>query len=651
MPTLLFHLSTDVLRLILDDDCASYAITLWKCGNTRMNNKICNALTSVRLKSAGIAFSRFPLMLTQLPHLRTLTIKSAYKLMNSPTMWPQIMTQLSTKLETLQIVAPDAHSVLLNLKDGSSSECLITACERGPSRLIDMERYMPNLKSLKLKRTQKYQAEASDIEPSDFAGLPSSLTSLDVFVALAYPSDAPDAISLLPKNLTRLGGTIFPQTVDLSAAQKDWQRAPASLTSIGKVRSADDYKWLPRGMEYDLIEPPRFSEAELLRSMPPKLKEFSACDMIDDGDWVAALPRQLSTLEIYLNKIYFSLGENTAHLPRSLTRIRTATNGGIEWDPICSAWNAHKNSGAETSFWPPGIEDIFCPYGSIDLRNLYVLPQTLKTLDFELSLPPNRNDDGSVTIDLKQFPPGLTALTLYIRENQPLTFNIINAPSSLIEFGMEGTPPLSISRESFESLPATITLLSLGAIAVQSTDVDAEIPWKFPQALTSLRLSAWPFAWFSSLPRSLTSLWLNHAAGFTPDAPNVINGNAFLDLPRNLKTLSIAPNAQQNSPSIPMQRLSHLTQLHTLQIAGIGKLPSRMIRELPQSLRSLGWELEPIELEDAPFIPPRLTYFGIGYGRKELTPEIAEYWPLLCIVFVPDKKVRLVIERRLALLE
>ena len=652
----LAHLPIDILRLILDDHRSSYAITLYKCGNSLLNTKICNTITVVKLKSAGIELSRFPRVLTKLPHLRVLSISSRYKLMTDASNWPLVTCHLSSKLETLEIDSPDSHLALLNLVPQSSAANKVSSTySRGKSHLIDMERYMPNLRSLTLN-TRPSEKSISSIEPSDFPGLPSSLTSLNILLVISYSPESPDAISLLPPNLTDLGGRVSINSEALDIANRDWSRAPPSLTSIGLVDGPSQFSWLPQTtMKFQKVGCPSLPADRYIESLPSTLVEMKLIDYVGMTDWAEALPRNVQTLILDTDRSCPILDRNVVNLPPSLTRLVDKYHCTY-WNEIRSVWDEHHRSNGAVSFWPP-LEELYFTSVYSRLEDLHILPYTLRRLTIGLEV---QKDDSELILDMQLFPPRLTSLSLTLRYSVQ-SYKIINVPVSLTDLQIYLAPWNSAStleRRMFESLPDTLTSLHLPETAIQNSNNKDEAPCKLPKSLVSLKLQQWPQAWLFALPRTLTLLSLDFISGFDSKCSAVINGDGLADLPPGLVSLVIAsPTTKNSTAHVPPQRLSHLYQLRTFKGVGLGLFPSSMLRNLPSSLRIVNLNFDEIDPADAPFISPRLRELGIGFKPRfpfeaKVPAAMAPYWPLNARLSKgTDNDVVSMIEHRRAQLE
>ena len=448
------------------------------------------------------------------------------------------------------------------------------------------------------------------------------MTYLEALLQLSYTPETPDAISLLPPNLTRLAGLISVKVQDAFAiAQSDWSRAPPSLTSIGSIQGPYDYSWLPRNLIYDHLDSRDFSQEDFL-SLPPNVLSVDLWSFRRTNELL--VPKGTQSLSIGSLRYEHALGRNIVQLPPALTRLKGESQRSyyINWDDIRALW---EESGNKTVLWPP-ITYMRSSWDGMAVTDLKLLPQTLTHLQLSLDFAEDADD---ALLDFELFPP--TPTTLKVRlPTRPCSYKFQNISPHIRKLHIFSLAISEIERQTFESLPDTITSLQLLSFAIKETNVENSRPWKLPKSLTSLALLQWPRGWFFALSRSLTSLHLEQVTGFNLNSSVVAKGDGLIDLPLGLLYLEISAYTFRDNevPELPPQRLSHFYQLETLIIANLGRFSSSMIRELPSSLRTVKIELlNGINPTDAPYTPSRLKFFRFGAGIT-VSSEVASYLPL-----------------------
>jgi len=212
-------------------------IDLWKRGNGRLNVCLANGgATSVDLSDEKWdTTSRYPEMLSELRHLRHLSIACSGWRLQNPYHVSTSLRHLSPTLETLKLDFKDAPACL--------REYTFRPSHHDPSLVIpiagpvwNVGGVLPNLKTLTMPGECHFTS-------SDLDSLPSGLTSL----SLAW-SDVDDLVtSHLPRNLLDLD---LHQGTELFSTS-DFATLPPTLTRLhcySRLPSLDILKYLPRSM-------------------------------------------------------------------------------------------------------------------------------------------------------------------------------------------------------------------------------------------------------------------------------------------------------------------------------------------------------------------------------------------------------------------
>lgn len=274
---------------------------------------------------------------------------------------------------------------------------------------------------------------------------------------LSVSSDAPSIACLkaLPSSLTSFRFSRYPDTeqVDLSA----WLRAlPRGLKTLGKTdHRFGSYDPLSSAHLADM--PPHLTDLDLefrevmgWEGWPKSLTRVASCSdqsSLGSAHYAKCLPRCLETLALSGLSIDFVIREEAIrHLPPTLLALTLP-------DPTSNK-----------------VEPAVIRFQSFTSQLLRLLPRTLTMLKCYLEL------DG---LQLGDFPPGLTEMHLYTKENLPPNFGSL-LPTSLRSLKLPYIlcPP---DNSFYAQLPRALTDLHLHV-----DDIDEIID--FPPNLRSLML-------------------------------------------------------------------------------------------------------------------------------------------------------------------
>lgn len=668
----------DILALILDGTASSFLIiNLWKCGNRDLNAKLAKCITHVDLMGDSGWPCRFPLMLGELTSLRHLSICHRIPIVRSPKDWQFIMRKLPEALESLSIRTPQAIASILNYAPewtASDPITVDTRYTRGYSKVIDLDRLFPNLHTLELELD-----DGIDIyDLSDFAAcLPSKLHTLRI-PHLKITKNEASFIAMLPRSLEVLDTfiSIYPENPSIQFGDqlfRDLALAPPKLHTVRTISVADAdvvLPHLPKSLTHGLLKCSHWTPS-LHKDMPPNIQELSL-SIFSEMSAPFTLPTHLTELHLS-NDIELNLGQHLS-LPPSLTSLSFFYE---PWKDMIAEIKERLLQGRSdaTALWPPQLSTLRCIAVDVETGAI-LLPSSLKSLHLTLNCVSTTKTRALEALELinpsacatassrdlsslpLQLPPHLTDLVLQLIECDRIS-NIlpINLPSSLTDIltrvVVSSTDMTSDSRIDWPFDPhsnaESLTKMSRLAIhlpvlpRLSSSTLGQYI---LPQNLTTIHSIPWHCDWFSYLPRSLTSLYLHTLSG----VPQVATEDIFLSLPPHLAELAIGRTLSANETDTSPQLLSatsfsSLLHLTNLSVYDSCVFPSKILRHLPKSLRSLRLELQSIERDDAPFISPSLHMFDAGDQVDYKQPYLVDYWPLRSVGLAPPHLQQLLLKR------
>ena len=600
---------SEILGSILSyQDSSHLCINLWNVGNTLLRSKLVSGMTVLHLAPVQGKLLRLPPMIYELSSLSHLALECNEEILGDPISWQSVIQRLPVTLETLSIRSPDARLALLHSKPGIKVEYVTTQYARGPSRLLDLETMFPRLRKLKIITTENY-SQHPDLLPSDLPGLPSTLESLETRMLLSSPA----SILSLPPSLRFLLGRIVLGFEPANHPPSVWPPHLENVAWVGHIREGE--KWFhmasqetrPQNMGWKLPPLPQF--------LPPTIRSFhlnGTDPTSNEGAWLSMLPDGLTNLSLS----WIDMLDN-GKLPQGLRVLHI--NTVFDYDKIGRLWREKGPWTANTSPWPPGLEELSFASSFVKPADLVTLPQALKLLKVNIS--PAKSGENEA-IDLNGLFPNLTHLESNM--NGILSMKPIRLPANLRQLFLKTPPPMPGDPQSSISWSAhTTSAPLLDGFAFASL---------LPDTLTTLSVPEWSADLFNLLPRGL----LHFRAGRLPDVTAAQSSNfktdqLFEELPPHLKTLSLGEDTLgEISQSLKIRDASavHFKHLLSCVIADIA-LPSQFLRMLPQELYTLRVKLISLLPEDAPFIPPRLLHLDLGPGVECTEPHVAPYWPIL----------------------
>ena len=525
------------------------------------------------------------------------------------------------KLETFKITCKDANLALLHIPDSSDRGYPPEYAPRGNSRFLNLDNMFPCLTTLKISARH---GSLSDVDETDFAGLPSTLTKL-ITPNIVIKNPFTRVCASLPRSLLIWKATLAhdhsSQNSGLFPAEF-WDDAPPGLHTISSIffnraTTINSCEVLPRSLvscgfasTTDFIFNPQDAmiPPHAMQTLPPHFANLEGIPidltvfntrfpkaLNDYSQW--NLPPKVTSIEIRASRSSEDVPHSESRellsvdfirsLPSSLKKLRIANYGNlsIDWSTFVNLQNINEN------LWPSNLV-------TLDLRHalwgpshpdmLKCLPNTLKSLALAIDTP---------IFDPNQISGSLTSLELNARLDWGQVFKILpGLHDTLLTLQISSTDSV-IDFSDYPTLPRSITTLKLSTPNQQSYGKSEFLP----PLLTSIAVYAWDPTWTADLPRTLTALELFCLGQDT----NETLQDLFKNLPTSLKTLRLLTSGHGTFDDACFSRFPLMTRLHTLSLQCGLQTPS-ILTYLPLSLR---------------YITLRLTEWGAG-----LEPYINPYW-------------------------
>lgn len=570
----LADLPPELLDQLLRRGISHHVITLWKCGNIRLNQRLAQGgATKVVLSDKTLSLkSRWPCMLSELKKLRSLEIICGLRTLDnvdhlrtqlqrlSPTLEDLTLDFFGSVLALMKQDAVDVHTTL----DGQHYEVIqkygtsfIVAERTAPYENVngmwDLDAKFPNLTSLHLRS----DSPLSFLREVDLAALPRSLTALRL-PALNIPKAAPwTRLDLLPPNLRKFI-EVSPHGFRFTDASL--RLLPRSITHLDVVHitSSETLELLPPGLQSALL---KAEEGVELSHLPPTLTSYTMIPSCGTVSLDLVMPLPLTSLVIHypypLNASHFKM------FPRTLTSIHVSSD--IDWSSLTSS-----------DIMPATLIE----FGASDPSNLNIQPNTFKVFPASLRrLNLICRGTGQTLTSIDYLPPNLELLALRptYGEQQLISASVAKSlPRSLTSLSLFMTISEDVN-DFFDNLPGSLTSLSFSPTVESIRCADYTRLWHLWR-LESLTLRSDFFPSLSTLPRTLHAFAIS-APG--QDVPAVIVPDHHLvDAPPNLSLLSL-PNVA---------------------------FPCRLLHRLPRTLQTLyGIHLTELEAADSlRGLPPKL---------------------------------------------
>lgn len=591
----LASLPPEILVQVLSQSSSFLVVTLWKCGDSRVNRKLASNVTSVDLKDERWwTTSRYPKMLSKLPKLRSLTIRRASGPLLPVEELETELKKLPSELQQLTIFATGLDRMLLfeATNDGISINERMRNWLELPTT-AQVEHYFPTLASLSTSNCvrpyppalKEINLDNTNFDSYTFQYLPHTIEAIHSVVWIPEPSNI-NAWSSLPPGVHTIG------ILDLGAFITDYSAFPANL------RECRDFSL-------------ENATAQTLETVPPHLSTLglwyhSGCT-IPCSSW-AAIPRTLTSLSVSFDTLETLGSEVVAALPRTLIFLNASA--GFDWADIEAGLSRNAN------LWPSTLKSMKT-IGEAGAFHLF--PPSL--VELKLSTY-NRGPVG----DFSPLPSGLLKLVLSasssLDEDQEFTF-----PARLTKLKVRANAPLS--KASISRLPSNLTYLSL-SLQESVKDMlelgDPTMALLLPPGLTTLLIDGWAWSWLPALPRSLTRLSISEMTSYK-DEMLAQELDLFSTLPTSLTDLSMS--SSEELPTLSPRSFSSLTNLRNLSVRGLGYIDSAVLGVLSKRLVSLKMTLETLPASSCAFLPnmPNLEVLELGPRVDYHTLHAVMNWP------------------------
>ena len=620
MPWTLNTLPSEVLGLIISGSNTSFVIVrLWKCGDRLLQSKLSSGSRSVDLKAAQAVRTKLPLFFGSLRCLTYLSISSRNVIIKDVRNWPTFMFSLPSSLETLCIESLDIASALCQYGPALAQfapQTISTEYPRGCSHLIDMNTLLPRLHTLQLTHPSGQYFADPTIDPSNFPGLPSSLTHLTASFNLEYTEGGPNRYLFgLPRSLRELCGQINAVGHNVLANLiADFADAPPHLTSLDRLweRRHSSLEWLPKSITWFHGSYPTWS-LDTARHISPQLQSIDATTIDAQSflsastDWIRALPSRLTALRVCIPEDSI-LDINL--LPSCLRRLRIDSSS---WDQL---GGLSEDASKSVKSWPPLLDTL--RLFAMSPKHINHLPHTLNTL--ELSFYGLSADDDRIAVDVSLFPPQLTHLKCGMpsRQSHNLTLSFSGRLPSTLQYLELQTP----------NYDGGLHYSTLNLLEPRQPSGAQSLPTNPPTTcLTFAKLHIYFFncEWFGHLPRWLISVRI---AKWTIPQATKDAGNVFEGLPSSLQHFSAGYAGISSEEPGPSQRLASIVpRLRELTVRSCFDFPSSFIRELPPTLETLEIKLVELLEEDAILLPPKLSQLILNNRCDWSDPKLAKHKP------------------------
>lgn len=569
--TTLSKLPGAILDEIFKGEHSSFlVVTLWKCGDSLLNNKLARDITYIDLKDTQTQFaSSFPTMLSRLSSLRTLRIdRGSFKLMPPKGDLATQLSMLTTSgLEIFKISSSDS-TALFRAFIGSG----------GPKTPIkSLVGSFDALRSLSLPNSLPANA---------IPDLPPNLTFLEAPGFDITLASAP-IFSALPKHLETWHGQFNISPMDgqnvikdaelvRSALQRIFADPPPHLSTIFCIMTkSKPFDYWPSNVGFSYI-PRTINVAEglyrldcltmdELRTIPPVTTKIIISGLSEEwkshppqpAEWMALLPLHLERLEFEGQPIPFSL-EFLRHLPRSLKKLTTSGLSALRELRWCDEMKA-------PGFWPPGLTDLALYCEGITTEAIACLPASISTFWWHL-------DEKNVA-----FLPNLKTLTLNVSQNEIVFYPqsvLDHAAASHVEQGLPGKFDLDSA-----SLPGdSLETLHLFFSYAMPFNLDNDF---LPRRLKKLSLHRFRMDWFEKLPRTLTFFSCSDLRNLPIFNDSTEPRDYFSALPSGLVELMLRNDEIEKRSRWPALCFSSLPHLKELLCYDLGWFDTEVLANLP----------------------------------------------------------------------
>lgn len=600
-----------------------------------MQHKISAGITKITLSDRRErASSRFPLFLTQLRSLCELNLDKDGHSMPYYREIPQHVQSLSSTIKKLKIRVKDSRQIIFAPTATETDESNSDAPSSVESNHIQpswtFASAFPHLESLELDSVEEWN-------PSDFALLPSSLTSLTLSLSTedTLITHGEEMASSLPRQLLKLKIRDHPTLLP-----SFWPCLPPHLTKLcthhSQNWSGDDYYSLPdlslKHLNSLTHLKGSFTGCLSLSDLPATI---TSLDMAWIKDFDASLLQSFTGLKT-LKRLDQLTPELLRSLPPSVESIfvsqlaTTSTDMNKLWPPSLTILEAGYTSdwskGAyPASYFPSsGITFLTIP-DCIDLSLVATFPSTLGTLIMERPILP-------ASLDNIVFPPHLTHLVISAHHNDNWDWVSVADP---IKVADDDLPKMRASLHGkkvircfpYNKLPQSLKHLSLSGI------VPASQLKHLPPRLTHLSiLDIFQDADFAPTDALEMSAMRNvfeigRAEGIESDSfdwTQLKRASIPALLPRTLTSLKLQGDAMVLAKPDWSMLPPHLESFTCHPYRGI---PGHSLREIPMKrMKEIGIKAKKVEDHHLELIPRSLQILDFFFRESHnLTPAAFEY--------------------------
>lgn len=600
----------DVLDHILTIGGVSQGlIELWKSGDSALIAKLASSVSTLALHKPFSIERPLPAVVFQLRGLRSLSIRTNSPISKDHADLVTLLQKLPREIHTLKLTCPKIQA---HFDSGVK-----TSYARGPSTFLDLGSIFPQLHTLGLGSSNLY---GELIFAPDLAALPSTLTRLQspgIYIDYAKGHSS----ALLPPHLRDLDAVV---RINFNDGQlpEYWHLPELEhifSISIDDAGSTDDVSWLPRSLKNSFFMPGMRLSPRLLRSLPPKFdsitfKDVDTASFAAEGTtWQALMPSHITELLIGPSMV---LGREDSRLPRSITTLVKSQ----AFDP--SYLRSLASQAEIDAYWPSNIET-FHEITLTAYDDIHLLPKTLRSLLVKFK-PVDDEERYGVTEELNlNSLPNLTDLKI---DGLPSSQKLRGFPKSLKSLDLLSSDGLD--KKTLDELPSSITVL---ATKFEGFGDDINRPWELPNNLVDLHLHHWNREWMSLIPQTVTKLNIGHLHGVR--ACDSLQRTLIIeDLPSKMVHLTLCGDDGASpvglDAHISSRCFTSLKCLKVIRVSQFGCFSSKVLRHLPPSLVSFSVNLEAMDRDDVPFIPPLLISLNLGSHYDKSEPKLGNYWPL-----------------------
>lgn len=489
------------------------------CGSKRLNQRISAGCTSFKLlgTESRPKLEVFPQIVLSFRRLHTFCLnRVSYKSIDTVAL-SEHLQELPPTLQVLKLVCHGAYQAFMNLYSEEDPP-IYSRYPRGRSKLWNISKTFPTLRSLEI-RTHGW--ETHDIDSTDFAALPDSLTELIAFGEVSLSDcELPKLFSSLPPAIETLG-------LPFEESHPDFEHLPKSITHLKGISTwhREHLAYLPPNIK--TVENLRLHNfcPEDTRVLPHTLSRLTVVGVAvsqfeaNGVHWCNSLPKGLTYLVGHTDSTPPLDKDLIAALPRTLTALDWYADISCPADPEADTTGLPFESAAVLT--PPSVSVLRWP---IALKALTLGPYEELDLPRLLSLLPNTLTSLSVTHRLVTYhsvpnlPPSITTLDWDARHEMSAQWIPTNLSPHLRTLIIHGGD----SFKNLDKVPPTLTHLEL--LGVKMTAAKTAV---FPPSLKVLKLFSITYDALKLIPRTLSELYAQTYIGTT-------SASAYTQLPSSI---------------------------------------------------------------------------------------------------------------------